>query len=97
MYRNSLSRLAYLAVLSGILCACTWPQRYQNFSHRNYGAAEYRADLAQCRSVSSMVVVSVRGFDLQSGIGVDEAQANACMEAQGWRPASASVAGADPL
>lgn len=93
----SLSRLAYLAVLSGILCACTWPQRYQNFSHPNYSAAEYIADLAQCRSGSSTVVVSVRGYDLQSGVGVDEAQVNACMEAQGWRPASASVSGIAPL
>jgi hypothetical protein len=98
MHRRSLSpRWAHLAVLSGVLCACTWPLRYQNLSHPNYGAAEYRTDLAQCRSGSSTVVVSIQGYDMQSGVGVDEVKANVCMAAQGWRPPPASVYGIAPL
>jgi hypothetical protein len=80
-----------------VLCACSPPTRYENTSHANYGASEFSADLAQCRSRSATSVVSTRGYDVWSGVGVDEVQVNACMAAQGWQQAPPSVIGTAAL
>ena len=56
--------------------------RYENASHPNYGAAEYSADLAQCRNRSVTMVVSTQAYNVQSGAGVDEMKTNACMAIQ---------------
>jgi hypothetical protein len=40
-----------------------------------------------------MTVVSTAGYDVQSGVGVDEVKVNACMAAQGWQQAPPSVIG----
>jgi hypothetical protein len=40
-----------------------------------------------------MTVVSTVGYDVQSGVGVDEVKVNACMAAQGWQQAPPSVIG----
>jgi hypothetical protein len=86
-------RVSVLAVPLFLVCACSLPQHYENIAHPNYGAAEYGADLAQCRNRSVMTVVSTVGYDVQSGVGVDEVKVNACMAAQGWQQAPPSVIG----
>ena len=88
-----LPRWSHLAVPLFLVCACSLPQHYENTAHRNYGAAEYGADLAQCRNRSTTVVVSTFGYNVQSGVGVDEGRVNACMAAQGWQQAPPSVVG----
>jgi hypothetical protein len=90
-------RGSYLAVPLFVLCACVPPQQYENISHLNYGAREYSADLAQCRSRSATTVVSTFGYNVQSGVGVDEVKTNACMATQGWQQAPPSVTGIVPL
>ena len=69
----------------------------QNVAHLNYGATEYSTDLAQCRHRSATTVVSTFGYNVQSGVGVDEVKTNACMAAQGWQQAPPSVTGITPL
>ena len=81
------SALGSLAFLLGILCACTPSTRYQNVTHTNYGDAEYKTDLAQCRQQNS-TTKTIQGYDLQTQVTVDEAKASACMTDRGWRPAS---------
>jgi hypothetical protein len=56
-------------------------------------AAEYSADLAQCRHQSLTKLVSTQGYNVQSGDGVNEVKANACMVILGWQQASPSVSG----
>ena len=98
MHHRSLPpRWSYLAVPLFVLCACVTPQRYKNISHLNYGAREYGADLAQCRSRSATTVAIAQGNYVQSGVGVDEVSTNACMAAQGWQQAPPSVIGITPL
>ena len=87
MRRNCLTQAsASLALLLGVLCACT-STRYQNPTHPNYGDAEYKIDLAQCRQQNSKTTTT-QGYDLQTEVTVDEAKAGACMTARGWQPAS---------
>jgi hypothetical protein len=43
------------------------------------------------------MMVSTQGYDVQSGVGVDEVKTNACMEQQGWQQAPPSVSGIAPL
>ncbi len=98
MHHRSLPpRWSYLAIPLFVLCACVPPQRYENVSHLNYGATEYSADLAQCRHRSATTVVSTLGYNVQSGVGVDEVKTNACMATQGWQQAPPSVSGITPL
>jgi hypothetical protein len=72
------------AILLGALCACTATQ-YRNAAHPEYGDAQYKTDLAQCRRENSTVVTS-QGYDLQTKVQVDDAKAGACMTARGWQP-----------
>ena len=58
--------------------------QYRNASHPNYGDADYKSDLAQCRKQSSKVV-AVSGYDDRSEIQVDEAKARSCMTERGWQ------------
>jgi hypothetical protein len=81
------ARWSHLAVPLFLVCACSLPQHYENIAHPNYGAAEYGANLAQCRNRSTIVVVSTFGYSVQSGVGVDEVKVNACMAIQGWQQA----------
>ena len=67
--------------------------RWSHIDHPNYGAAEFGADLAQCRNRSVMTIVSAVGYNVQSGGGVDEVKVNACMAIQGWQQAPPSVVG----
>jgi hypothetical protein len=96
-HRGLPPRWSYLAVPLFVLCACVPPQRYENISHLNYGAREYGADLAQCRSRSATTVAIIQGNYVLSGVGVDEVSANACMAVQGWQQAPPSVTGITPL
>jgi len=90
-------RSAHLAVPLFVLCACSLPSRYENTAHPSYGAPEYGADLAQCRNRSVTTVVSAVGYNVQSGVGVDEVKVNACMAIQGWQQAPPSVVVITPL
>jgi hypothetical protein len=72
-----------------VLFGCS-PPLYENSLHSNYGANEFRMDLARCRDQSATVVVNTWGY-MQSGSGVDEVKANACMATQGWQQAPPSV------
>ena len=72
--------LATIAVLSG----CGDNTRYRNSANPNYGAAEYKRDLEQCRSQSSKVVIT-QGYDAGSKVEVDEAKAQTCMTGRGWQ------------
>jgi hypothetical protein len=92
-HHNLLPRWSHLAVPLFLLSACSLPQHYENIAHPSYGAAEYGADLAQCRNRSVITVVSTMGYDVQSGVGVDEVKVNACMANQGWQQAPPSVVG----
>ena len=92
-HNNLLPRWSHLAVPLFLLLACSLPQHYENIAHPNYGAAEYGADLTQCRNQSVVTVVSTMGYDVQSGVGVDEMKVNACMAIRGWQQAPPSVAG----
>lgn len=98
MHHRSLPpRWSYLAIPLFMLGACVPPQQYENVSHLNYGATEYSTDLAQCRHRSATTVVSTLGYNVQSGVGVDEVKTNACMATQGWQQAPPSVTGITPL
>jgi hypothetical protein len=84
-HHNLLPRWSHLAVPLFLLSACSLPQHYENIAYPNYGAAEYGADLAQCRNRSVITVVSNMGYDVQSGVGVNEVRVNACMANKGWQ------------
>jgi hypothetical protein len=71
-----------LATLGG--CGTT---TYKNATHANYGDAEYKNDLAQCRGQNSKVVTSM-GYDNNSHVEVDEAKAQSCMNERGWQAVS---------
>ena len=71
-----------LAALGG--CDTT---KYVNVNHANYGDAEYKTDLAQCRQQNTKIV-EVAGYDTKTEAHVDEARAQACMTDRGWQPAS---------
>ncbi len=87
MHRCCLRRSsASLAILLGVLCACT-STRYQNTTHPTYGDAEYKSDLAQCRRENS-TVITIQGYDVQEKVVVDEAKAESCMAARGWQKAN---------
>jgi hypothetical protein len=92
-HHNLLPRWSHLALPLFLICACSLPQHYENIAHPNYGAVEYGADLAQCRNRSVMTVVSTVGYEVRSGVGLDEVKVNACMAAQGWQQAPPSVVG----
>jgi hypothetical protein len=79
-------RSASLAILLGALSACT-SAHYQNVGHPDFGDAEYRSDLAQCRRDNS-TVVTTQGYDVQQRVTVDEAKAASCMTARGWQKVS---------
>ncbi len=91
-HRGSRPRWAHLAVPLFLLCACA-PPRYVNVARPGDHAAEYNADLAQCRNASATGVVITEGNTVLSGNGVDEVKANACMAKQGWQQAPPSVSG----
>jgi hypothetical protein len=74
------------AILIGALCACSSAQ-YRNTAHPDYGDAQHRTDVAQCRRDNS-TVVTTQGYDLQTKVQVDEAKAEACMAALGWQTVS---------
>lgn len=81
-------RRSHLALALGvILCGCTPPVLYENALHPNYGAAEFRADLARCQTQSVTIVAATVDYAVRSGAGVDEMKANACMAIQGWQQA----------
>ena len=73
--------------------APVYRQQYENVAHLNYGATEYSADLAQCRHRIATTVVSTLGYNVQSGVGVDEVKTNACMATQGWQQAHPRLLG----
>ena len=79
-------RLARHGAAAAALGGCDSTQ-YKNASHPNYGDAEYKSDLAQCRKQNSKVVAS-SGYDDKSEIEVDEAKARSCMTERGWQAVS---------
>jgi hypothetical protein len=93
MHHRVLLGWSCLAVPLLVLCACSPPSRYLNTSHSNYGATEYSADLAQCRSRSVTTVVRTLEYNVLSGAGVDDVNVNACMAKQGWQEAPQSISG----
>lgn len=83
-----LLRRSHLAVALGVvLCGCTPPVLYENAAHPNYGAAEFRADLARCQSQSVTVVATTVDYNIRGTAGIDEMKANACMGIRGWQQA----------
>ena len=80
--RVSLATTLLLAVLGG--CDTT---QYKNPSHPGYGDAQYKSDLAQCRSQNSKVVIR-GGYDDRAAVEVDEAKARSCMNERGWQAVS---------
>ena len=60
---------------------------YTNPSHPGYGDAEYKSELAQCRSQNSKVVIH-GGYDDKSALEVDEDKARTCMSERGWQAVS---------
>ncbi len=75
-----------LVMVLGALCACS-SAHYQNVNHPDYGDAQYRTDLADCRRQNS-TVVSIQGYDVQSQVTTDEAKVGACMSQRGWQTVS---------
>jgi hypothetical protein len=80
--RASLATALLLAALGG----CDSVQ-YKNISHSNFGDAEYKNDLAQCRKQNSRIVMST-GYDDRSEVQVDEPKARTCMTERGWQAVS---------
>jgi hypothetical protein len=78
---------ASLAILLGVLSSCAPATQYQNAAHPNYGDAEYKTDLAQCRHDNS-TTKTTQGYDIQTTVVVDEPKAASCMTARGWQPMS---------
>jgi hypothetical protein len=75
--------LAIPAFVSAGLLACS-SEQHRNTTNPNYGEAQYKTDLAECRRQNSRIE-SIQGYDVQNRIIVDEAKANACMTAHGWQ------------
>ena len=75
--------LPVLAFVSATLLACS-SEQHQNTTNPNYGEAQYKADLAECRRQNSRTE-STQGYDVQNRIIVDEAKADACMTSRGWQ------------
>jgi len=76
--RVSLATVLVIAALGG----CDTP-RYKNTNHPNFGEAEYKNDLAQCRGQNSKIVTTT-GYDVTTSVQVDEAKAQSCMNERGW-------------
>jgi hypothetical protein len=74
------------ALLFAVLAACA-PTHYRNAAHANYGEAEYKTDLKQCRSQNSRLVTS-NGYDVHTDVQVDEPKAQSCMSERGWQSGS---------
>jgi hypothetical protein len=74
------------AVALGALSACTSTQ-YHYVAHPDYGDAQHKADLAQCRRENS-TVTTIQGYDVQEKVTVDEAKAGSCMTTRGWQNVS---------
>ena len=74
------------ALLLAVLGGCTATQ-YKNASHPNYGDAEYKSDLKQCRDQNSKITLS-SGYDDRSTVDVDEDKAQSCMNQRGWQAVS---------
>ena len=72
-----------LATCLVMLGACTSVQ-YKNRNHPDYGDAQYKNDLAQCRNQNSKIVMS-SGYDDKSEIKVDDAKVQACLAERGWQ------------
>ena len=72
------------ALLVAALSGCSSAAQYKNVSHPEYGSAEYKSDLAQCRKQYSKVVMSY-GYDDKSSVEVDEPKAQSCMSGRGWQ------------
>jgi hypothetical protein len=68
-----------------MLLSCSSAQ-HQNTAHPDYGEAQYRADLAECRRQNSTVEMT-QGYDMQSRVTTNEAKVAACMTGRGWRTA----------
>ena len=60
---------------------------YKNPSHPEYGDAQYKTDLAQCRKQNSKIVI-VGGYDDKGEVQVDEDKARSCMNERGWQAVS---------
>jgi hypothetical protein len=73
-------------LLLAALCGCDSTQ-YRNANHPNFGDAEYKSDLAQCRKENSKIVM-VTGYDDKSEVHTDEDKARACMTQRGWQAVS---------
>jgi len=73
-------------VIVALLGGCA-TDHYQNVSHPNYGDAEYKTDLAQCRKENT-AITTTQGYDVQIHTDVDEAKAASCMTARGWQKAA---------
>jgi uncharacterized protein YceK len=74
------------ALLLVALGGCSSVQ-YKNASHPDYGDAEYKDQLAQCRSQNSKIV-TVTGYDDKSAVQVDEPKVRSCMSDRGWQAVS---------
>jgi hypothetical protein len=91
--RLHLCRSNVMLALALVLYGCTPPVLYTNFYHPSYGAQDFKADLAQCQTQGVTIVATSLGYDVQSGVGVDVAKANACMAIRGWEQAPPLVTG----
>jgi hypothetical protein len=102
-YGRPRCRLAYLAVLSSVLGACTpqpipVAQHYLNTLHPQYGATEYIADLTQCRNENSAAVVTtVAYYQTYSAVRTNEVQAGGCMSRHGWEQVANTPSWSPPL
>jgi len=97
-HSTSRCRLAYLAVLSSALFACTpLPQRYSNAAHPQYGDAQFLADLTQCRNQSATAVVTTSDYVTHSQVRVNETWADGCMARHGWEAVSTADSWSPPL
>ncbi len=77
---------AAAVVVAAALCGCA-ADHYQNVNHPNYGDADYKTDLDQCRKENS-TTTTTQGYDVQIHVDVDEAKAASCMTARGWQKAT---------
>jgi uncharacterized protein YceK len=85
-HRCILRALPAAATLFTVLAGCSSVQ-YRNASHPNYGDAEYKSDLAQCRRQNSEIVTTP-GYDGKSELKADEAKVQACIKERGWQAVS---------
>jgi hypothetical protein len=61
--------------------------QYKNAGHPNFGDAEYKRDLADCRKQNSKIVM-LTGYDDKSEVQTDEGKSQACMKNLGWQAVS---------